>query len=318
MASSVTNFPNGVASFGCPVFPDPVGGYAKVIFVGSASVTTSPSGSSYDSPAPTLLSVLKNGYVDASDRGTLIFVKRGHTENISAADYFSLVGSRKNITIRGEGFGNDRPSFTWTDAAATWLFDTQGIILQNCRLFLAGPHAAGTAITVAAPITVTGAGCAIQGCDIKAGFDADQIVTIGITVTTGGDSFKFTDNVVRALVAAPMTTFLRLTAVDDTLIDNNEITVATTAAAVGVVQALTTAPTNTVVSNNYMNNLKADSTCAITPMAAQTGRLVDNYFEIQSTGLAHITTGSSMTRFNNYGKNTGADETGALLGTASA
>lgn len=314
----MATFPEGVIT---PfVIGDGTGGYAKVLYVGSTTGghQTSSSGDSYETPAPTLLSVFKQGVVDSADRGTLIVVRKGHTENISAADYFSLIGARKNITIIGEGEGVERPSFTWTVAGSTWLFDTQGIVLKNCRLFLAGPHAAGTAVTVAAPITVTGAGCAIVGCDIKAGFDADQIVTVGLFVTTGGDSFRFTNNIVRALVAAPMTTFMRLTAVDNTLIDDNEITVATTAAAVGVVQALTTAPTNTVISNNIMNNLKSDSTCAITPIAAQTGRLCDNYFIIQSTGLAHITTGSAMSRFNNYGVNTGADETGALLGTASS
>lgn len=251
-----------------------------------------------------------------ASRGDVVIVLPGHTENISSADQMSslVAGTR----IIGCGYGTMRPTFTWTAATSTFLFDVANTSLENCRLFLAGPHAAGTAVTVAAPITVTGANCAITGCEIWCGFDADQICTIPITVPAGGDGFLFQDNVVNALVAAPCTTFLRLTDCDDVVIENNRITVATTAAAVGVIQALTTAPLRTTIRYNVLNNLKADSTCALTPMAAQTGEISDNYLVIQSTGLAHITTGSAMSRFNNYGVNTGGDETGALLGTASA
>jgi hypothetical protein len=302
------------------ILPAPgYGGAARTIFVGAAALGygTGQTGQSTEMRLPTLLAALDATKVDPLDRGTDIIVAAGHTENISAADYFSAIGARKNIRILGEGHGTQRPALTWTTATSTWLFDTADIVLQNFRLFLAGPHAAGTAVTVAAPITVTAAGCKILDCDIKAGFDADQIVTIGITVTTGGDSFQFARNKVQALVAAPMVTFLRTTAVADTVIEDNEIVVATTVATVGVVQALTTAPTLTMIRNNYLNNLKADSTAVLTPMAAQTGVISDNYLKVFS-GLLHITAGSATERFNNFGVNAGGDEVGVLLGTASA
>lgn len=294
-------------------------GFAKTLFVGSAAAgyQCSPAGESYENPAPTLVSLLRSGVVDSADRGTRIVIRKGSAENISAADYFSLIGARKRILIVGEGEGASRPSFTWTAAAASWLLDTDSVVLRNLRLFLAGPHAAGTALTVAAPFTVSAASCALDKCDVKAGFDADQIVTIGISVLLGGDDFRLRENTVQALVAAPMTTFLRLTNCNDTLIEDNDIEVATSAAAVGVVQALTTAPLRTRIRNNYMRNLKSDATAALTPMAAQTGVISDNYLSVFA-GLAHITTGSAMDRFNNYGVNAGGDETGTLLGTPSA
>lgn len=251
-----------------------------------------------------------------SGMGDTVVVLENHAENITTADQMSnLVAGTK---IVGLGIGSNRPSFTWTAAGATFLLDVANVSIENCRLFMAGPHAAGTALTVSAAMTVSAAGCAMLNCSIKCGFDADQLCTIPITVTTGGDQFTFQGNDVQGLVAGPCTTFMRLTACEDTIIDGNSIVCATTAAAVGVVQALTTAPLRTIIKDNFMNNLKSDSTAALTPMTAQTGVISDNYLEIQSTGLAHITTGSSMSRFNNYGKNTGADETGFLLGTASA
>lgn len=303
--------PPGGADFG-PLAVIPTGGTV-------AAYVRSTGPQSGDAPelVNNLVSTLNAGLARCrSGRGDTVLVLPGHTENISAADQMSSLVA--GTSIIGMGRGSMRPSFTWTAATATFLFDVANVSLENCRLFLAGPHAAGTALTVAAPITVTGANCSIIGCDIKCGFDADQICTIPITVPAGGDGFYFANNVVEALVAGPCTTFLRLTDCDDVIIEGNSIRVATTAAAVGVIQALTTAPLRTLIRDNYLNNLKADSTAALTPMAAMTGVISDNYLEISSTGLAHITTGSAMAYFNNYGKNTGTDETGAILGTASA
>lgn len=298
----------------------PFGGYAKTLFVGSAAAgyQCAADGAKYDNPAPTLVSLMRSGVLPTNDLGTRIVVRRGSAENVSLADYFSLTGARKRVVIEGEGDGDDRPSLTWTLAGATWAMDTDSIIIKNMRLFLAGPHATGSALTVAAPITVTGAGCAITDCEIWCGFDADQICTIPLSVLLGGNKFKFLRNTVFAETAAPMTTFMRLTNCNDTIIDDNDIVVATTADGVGVIQALTTAPLRTKIRRNFLHNIRATSTAALTPMAGQTGVISDNYLEIMGAGLAHITAGSSMSRFQNFGKNTGADETGALLGTASA
>src|SRR5688500_12952960 len=94
-----------------------------------------------------------------ASRGDVVIVLPGHTEKISSADQMSSLGAGTRII--GAGYGTMRPTFTWTAATSTFLFDVANTSIENCRLFLAGPHAAGTAVTVAAPITVTGASCAI-------------------------------------------------------------------------------------------------------------------------------------------------------------
>lgn len=250
-----------------------------------------------------------------SGRGDTVIVLPNHAENIATADAMSslVAGTR----IIGYGYGDDRPTFTWTANAATFLFDVANVILANCRLFLAGPHAAGTATTVAAPITVSAAGCSIVGCDIWAGFDADQIVTIGVTTTAASDRFKFLGNRVRGEAAAVGTTFLRLVGCDDCEVAYNDIVYGTSAAAVGPIQALTTASTGVNIHHNSVQNNAASSTAAITGMAGLTGHIAHNLLRnMTDASVAWIATPGNAQLFQNYGVNNNG-ETGILAGTPS-
>lgn len=317
MATSVSNFPNGVGSFGVPVFPDQApGGFAKVKFVGAptAGYLSAAAGDSYENPAPTLLSMLRDGVVDSADRGTLIVVRKGHTETISAADHFSLLGSRKRIKIVGEGEGAERPTFTWSTAVASWLFDTQSIVMEN--MILQQEPTTGT-ITVAAPITVSAAGCVIRGCRINCGTDANNKVTIPVTVgPTGGTQFKFIGNVARGATAAAMTTFLQLVAADDCEVAFNDISVATSGVAVGAIRLLTTASLNIDVHHNKITNTLASSTGCFTGMAAATGWVRYNDLRSMTTGLTQLNTMGALAANENYG--VGVDGArGAILLTVS-
>lgn len=262
----LNQYPLGANSVGATAYE----GFAKVLFVGASTGghQTAPSGETYENPAPTLLSVLKNGVVDGTDRGTLIVLRTGHTESISAADHFSLTGARKNITIRGEGTGASRPTLTWTAATATWLFDTVGIRVENCILKLEP----GTgSVNVAAPITVSAAGCGIVDCDIRFGTDANNKVTIGITTTAAGDDFEFSRNRCFGATAAECTTFLQLVGADRLVMHDNHIAGATSAVGVGIVRFATTASLEIDLRRNFYANRKAASTCAVTGLAAVSG-----------------------------------------------
>ena len=293
MGSSLTNYPNGVASFGAPVFPTPEGGYSKVIFVGS-NYTTSPGGGTYENPAPTLLSVLKDGVVDTGDHRTLIFVRAGHTENISAADYFTLQGARKRITIRGEGVGVERPTFTWTTATSSWLLDTDSIRIENCVLNL--DPGTGTT-TVAAPITVSGAGCAIVGCQIRVGTDANSIVTIGITTTAGATDFTFAGNDVYGATAAECTTAIQFVGATRLKFIGNSVRCATSAVSVGVVRFLTTASTGIQMYDNVLEHRKAASETALTGMAGLTGQIDYLHLNVLANAAAQLVIGGANSAF---------------------
>ncbi len=321
MGSSISNLPNGVGSFGAPVFPDiGPGGYAMVKFVGSAQAgyQTAAAGDSYQNPAPTLLSMLRDGVVDSGDRGTLIVVRKGHAETISVADYFTLLGARKRIRIIGEGEGPERPTFTWSTATSSWLLDTDSVFLENLILKL--EPTTGT-VTVAAPITISAAGVGIRKCRINFGTDANNKVTIGITTTAAANDLQFKQNVARGAAAATCTTFLRLVGGDSAQVWDNDIVGGTTAAAVGVVQALTTPPTNVDFQRNYFENNIAAGTAAVTFMAAATGKCTLDRYKYNGTGLAAVTTTGLVGFWDCKVVNAvvdGTPEAGTLFGTPSA
>jgi hypothetical protein len=312
------------------ILPAPgYGGAARTIFVGAASLGygTGQTGQSTEMRLPTLLAALDATKVDPLDRGTDIVLARNHAEVVSAADFFSAIGARKNIRIISEGEGVQRASITWTAAAATWLLDTDGVAIENCRLFLAGPHAAGTAVTVAAPITVSGAGCAIRRCQIFFGFDADQIVTVGIQTTAAGDDFAFEDNQCYGNVAAEITaagTFLRLIGADRVSIKRNYIAGALATDTDGLIETLTTPSLNVDITDNFIYANGAGNTCAIDAGAdlANTGRLARNLLVVDADGTAETVVftkhaNSNLALLDNFLVNNN-NERGLVIGTASA
>lgn len=324
----LTNYPGGVSSFGNPVLPDTY--YKKVLWVGNTSGLGSGNGSSPDYPLASLFGATGALALAHPTLGTLIRVHRGHSENVSAADMASATSTNKNITILGEGeveirpgLDSSRPTLTWTAATASWLFDTVGIRLINFNLYLAGTTTSTTALTVAAPITVSANGCAIRCCYINAGVDVDQIVTIGVTTTAAADGFQFFGNTVRVSdVAAVGTTFLRIVGGDTVRIQENDIVYPTSSAAIGSVQALTTAPTNIRIERNYIEGAASGQTAALTLVANATGISRFNDLKIASTGTAYVTTPGSVAFYETRGVNAIADGTAekptADFGTASA
>lgn len=207
-----------------------------------------------------------------SGRGDRIICLPGHTESIAAADAWSNLSTKTDITVQGLGRGTNRPTFTWTAAASTLLMDAANFSIENVRMFLAGPHAAGSALTVAAPITVSAAGCAINDCEIAWGFDADQIVTIGITTTAAADYFEFSRNDCYAETAAvPTTTFMRLVGADFMKMWDTRIIGPGSTTTLGPVQFLTTASLKINWKNSTVQNQLAASVHAVTGMAGLTG-----------------------------------------------
>lgn len=251
-----------------------------------------------------------------TNSGDVIYVLPGHTESVSSADMGSHMGTASGFSIVGLGTGTMRPAFTWTAATATFLMDTANVELANCQLFLAGDTGSTTALTVAAPITVSAAGCRIVNCYINYGVDADQLVTIGITTTASADNFEFIGNYCVAATGSVNTTFLRLVGVDNGYIAYNYIRGETSVATVGSIQCLTTASTNLRLIGNFVANMKSDATIAFTPMTATTGIAAHNLFYVDGTGILPITAGL-MEWFQNYAIND-QGEAGALVGTASA
>jgi len=246
-------------------------------------------------------------------RGDTIYILPGYTESISASDAWSNLGVATDVTIIGMGRGTNRPTFTWTANGATVLFDTANFRVLNVRMFMAGPQSAGAAQTTAAPITVSAAGCEISGCEIWWGFDADQIVTIGITTTAAADNFTFNSNFCYAETAAvPTTTFLRLTGTDNLRMDGTVIIGPGSTTSIGPVQQLTTGSLKVWIHDCVFQSTLAASTIAFTAIAGCTGTVDKCSFGVLAAGNG-LTAASGMQVTNSktaVGAAAGADTTG--------
>ncbi len=245
-------------------------------------------------------------------RGDVIYLLPGYTESIAAANAWSGL-TATDVTIIGMGRGTNRPTLTWTTATSTVLFNKANFRIHNCQLLLAGPLTASGSLTVAAPITISAAGCGIFDCDIWWGFDATHIVTIGITTTAAADNLKFNRNFCFAeTAAAPTTTFLRLTGTDYLEIDGTFIIGPGSSTSIGPVQMLTTASLKAKITNSLFQSTTASSTISFTSMAGCTGMVDKCAFGVLTAGNG-LTTGSGLQVTNSKtanGASAGADTTG--------
>jgi hypothetical protein len=290
-------------------------GGGEILFVGNRTGLPSGDGSSWNYPLATLALALAK-LQGTTGRGHVIFVLPGHAESVSSADYFYGTDTANSFTIVGLGKGASRPTLTWTTATSTWLIDTANVQIDNMILKL--EPTTGT-VNVAAPITISAAGCGIRNCRIACGTDANNKVTIGITTTAAADDFVFEDNDVFGAALATCTTFLRIVGGARARIRRNYITAGTTAAAVGVIQNLTTAATNALISDNVLHNSAASSTACITfALASSTGTIEYNRCRNMTDGsnAQIVVTSGDMQLFENRGVNN-SNENGISIGTNS-
>ena len=250
-----------------------------------------------------------------ANRGDTIFVHQNHTENLAAASAWAFVAG---LNIVGLGYGDTRPTFTFTVAAATLLMNTVGIKIQNCRFLCAGP--AGTnALTVTAPLTVSAEGCSLTDNFFQVGIDNDQICTTFMTIT--GANAVFARNTVESLVVgAEITDCIVLTGADGAIISDNYMKVVV-GVAQGVIRSLTTASLRVRIERNFIYSWKGSSTSCInfTAALANTGIVAENRLRVTTDGgVAHIGVNGAgdLSLYQNYGVNN-VNETGLQVGTAS-
>lgn len=315
MVNTVYNYPGVHEVAGMVVSPS--GG--QVVFVGTAAslaalgqTGNAIAGRNFQSVNAALANCV-------SGRGDWIFLLPGYTESIGAADAWSNLGTKTDVTVCGLGHNTNRPALTWTAATSTVLMDVANFRILDCQLFLAGPHAAGTALTVAAPITLSAAGCEISDCDIFWGFDADQIVTIGITTTAAADNFSFHHNYCRAETAAvPTTTFMRLVGADYFRMYGTKIQGPGSTTTLAPVQFLTTASLGIDLRDSVVQNQLASSVHAVTGMAGLTGTAHRcGWGILDNSTLAGFVTPGNMQFFDCYTANENGEE-GALMTPTSA
>ena len=128
----MTNFPQGVASFGLPILPAISGDDMKagggVVFWVDSGYTGGASNGTFAKPDLTLAAAITR--VTASN-GDVIYVKPGHAETVSA----DVDHTKAGLTIIGLGVGSIRPTITISGATTDITFSGNDVYLANLILF---------------------------------------------------------------------------------------------------------------------------------------------------------------------------------------
>lgn len=236
-------------------------------------------------------------------RGDIIFVKPGHAESITSATTINL--DVKGVAIVGLGFGNSRPTFTFTTAnTATIPVSADNIAFVNCK-FVGNFLGIASAFTLAAAASFT-----LQDCDFS---DTSAILNflaiVTTTVSTNSDFLYIGGNRVQSdattRAVAPfviLNTMTGLTVVDnrvtctvahnnvsqlvshaalvmtDALIKGNYVFCVNTDTATGAVLVSTSATTGSgMIAHNRVRALDVAAAIVVTAAAVQYG-LFDNLY----------------------------------------
>lgn len=209
-----------------------------------------------------------------SGQGDIVYVLPGHTENVSAADFFTSLVAGTQILGVGNPYSSNAPKLTWTAATATFLLDVADVTLANMRLNFDGADA------VAAPFTVSATGCSIVGNVINHGSSSSLDSLIGVTVASGGDFFTFAGNWSYTTSTATMTNILSATAAVDNLkiLSNRAIVPLTSTNGAFNIGSSAVVLTNLEIGGNRVVN-KSTGTAGVASFTdvAHTGICYDNF-----------------------------------------
>lgn len=289
------------------VFPGnilvPTGGLVHFVHSsGAGALDLLPPGMRAPAPGGFFTSIAAAAANTRDNRGDQIIALQGHTETVATASAWSSMAAGVTVRSMGEPESDQRATINFTAAASTILLNKAGTVIDNFII-----DACATAATVvAAPFTVSAAGCKMTRNRIHGITSATQLATTPVTITTGATNFVFDKNDLWATGAGTFATnptnwVLINAAVANVKIRWNDF-FGGTAAATGLIEA-TAAPTNVTILGNNMQNMFATGTSCVVLIAATTGVVCYNSFAVANNGTAAsqgITVPGSVRAFQNF------------------
>lgn len=251
---------------------------ARIWFVDSTNTNSSRDGRSWDGAFTTTALAMAQAVV-----GDKIVYAPGHVETTTAAA--GLVVNKAGVHLLGMGNGRRRPVFSYTTAVgASFDVTAANVTLENLVFTPTGID------NVTAAINISAADCTLLGCEMQHATATGQ-AALGILTTAAADRLRVIGCKFYGTTDAGTNAALRIVGGDAHEIREN-IFHGAYASGTGPIENITTACTNTIVSDNRINNLTASSTKAMVFVATSTGMISRNYMQILS-GAAPIT-GAAM------------------------
>lgn len=297
---ALTNYPNGITSFGLPIYGGAGAGapifLGNVFFVSSTMGANGNGGTSAAFPYATVVFALTQA---VASNGDVIIVMPGHVETISDATTFAL--SKAGVSILGQGNGNARPTFTLDTAnTATIPVSAANIAIDNC-IFVAN------FLSIAALFTLsTARGFKATNCVFKE--TSNVLNFLNIFKSTGAantvDGLTVVGNNWSGLGTTSVNSFI-LTAndIDSAVLQGNVVKLARTATAAVFATVTAGVLTNLICTDNTaISQQTADTGGGFINVGGTTsnGVVARNYLGDLSTTDLFMTTSVGVSFFNNY------------------
>lgn len=268
----LTNFPNGLASFGVPVLPSQASTTGAVFFVDSATGSNGNSGSDPTKAFATIDYAIERC---TANKGDTIYVMPGHAETISAAAGINV--DVAGVRIIGLGWGASRPTITMSAVASTFVLGAASCWIKN--LLFDVQH--DTTIV----IDVNAADCVIEECEIKSrtAATAREFVT-AIDINGGSANACDRTAIVNCFIASP-------TAGSTNAIELGEVADRVVIAGCRIIGDFGDAPihnptgkvlTKLTIANCWLENTQTGDH-ALELVSACTGWLIENYYKTDLT-----------------------------------
>ena len=302
----LTNFPNGLTSFGVPqigsagLIPVSSGSYFWVDSGGTGKGTSG----SFGNPFSTLAAAYT---ACVASRGDVIIMKEGHTETITTNT--ALAFSKIGVSIIGLGNGALRPTITLTGttAAVTIAISAASQLLRNFIISSGRDE-------LAAAFTISAASVTLDGVDYVEDDVTHQVLTF-VTTTAAATRLTVKNcSLVQLTAPAGNGAAITLTGADDCVIANNNIWWnSTDNAGSGAIHGLTTESLRMFVVGNLCVVPAGTSAIGINPLASSTGVIANNGVSCPN-GAGSIVGRSTMLLMQNFAGTTGT--TSAILDPA--
>lgn len=218
-----------------------------------------------------------------ANRGDMIIVLPGHTENVTAAGSIKL--DVAGISVVGIGSGSLRPKLTFTTVNTADIdVDAANITVENFVFDLTGVDA------LAAPIDVNSTDFTIKNCTFITATSTNQ-ATLAILTDANASGLKVFNSRFFGSADAGTATAIRIVGGNEHEIRNN-LFIGNYTTSLGAIENNTTACLRVIIEGNYIINATASSTKAMVFASGSTGIIANNRMQILS-GTAPIT-GAAM------------------------
>lgn len=285
----LTNYPNGVSSFGMPVMGvgEETMTTGNVFFVDSGAAAAADGNAMTDPAQP-------GATIDAAiarctaNNGDIIFVMPGHAETVAATDIALDVAG---VWVRGIGWGADRPTITYSATGSTIAMSAASTRISNLRL------APGIANVVAA-VTVSASDCIVEICETltAAVFEFTSL----IHVQADANRVIIRNNVLRNLfTAASGTSGILLDGCDELQITGNLITGFFAEHVIDNTTGSLDQTLNALIADNYLQQVGSGTDLVVEMDTDATGLLVKNMMS-GTQALDGNLTGGNMRAVRNF------------------